>query len=122
MKYHIGQTVNGKITGIQPYGAFVSLADGTNGLIHISEISDDFVKDVNYFVRIGEVIQLKIIDIDENSGQLRLSLKALHPYNARKNRNFQVKSKLPTMRIGFRSLELHLDEWIATKQKEIEND
>ena len=122
MKYHVGQTINGKITGVQPYGAFVSLDDGTNGLIHISEISEDFVKDVNYFVKVGEITQLKIIDIDENNGQLRLSLKALHPNSARKNRNVQSKNKLPAMQIGFRSLELHLDEWIDTKLKEIEND
>ena len=54
MQYRIGQIVEGTITGIQPYGAFVSLDEETSGLIHISEISEGFVKDVNHFVHVHD--------------------------------------------------------------------
>jgi len=122
MKYQAGQTVIGKITGIQPYGAFVSLDDSTTGLIHISEISDDFVKDVHYFVKVGELVNLKIIDIDQSTGQVRLSLKAQYPNSARKDKKVLRKNKLPSMRIGFRSLEAHLEQWVAEKKGENNHD
>ena len=52
MPYQIGQTVEGKVTGIQPYGAFVMLDRHTSGLIHISEISDGYVRDISRFVKV----------------------------------------------------------------------
>ena len=66
MQYRIGQIVEGTITGIQPYGAFVSLDEETSGLIHISEISEGFVKDVNHFVHVHDRVKVKIIDFDNN--------------------------------------------------------
>ena len=56
MIYKPGQIVEGKITGIQPYGAFVALEHHVSGLIHISEISDGFVKDISKFVTVGDVL------------------------------------------------------------------
>ena len=76
--FHIGDIVEGKITGIQPYGAFVLLDNNTSGLIHISEISDGYVKDISHFVHVGDIVKVKVIDFDQNNNQARLSLKALH--------------------------------------------
>ena len=75
--YTVGQVIEGQITGIQPYGAFVYIDDKTTGLIHISELSDGFVKDIEGFVKVGDKVRLKILDFDRKSHQLRLSLKAL---------------------------------------------
>lgn len=74
---HVGDIVDVTITGIQPYGAFALLPDGSSGLIHISEISDGFVRDVNQFVFYGEQVKVKVIDIDNVHHQARLSLKAV---------------------------------------------
>ncbi|MCF0110805.1 MAG: S1 RNA-binding domain-containing protein [Erysipelotrichaceae bacterium] len=115
MSYQVGQIVYGTVTGIQPYGAFIHVDEHTNGLLHISEISEDFVRDVHYFVKIGEEVQVKIVDIDETTGQLRLSLKALRKSTVRKDRKHQRKDHLPPMVIGFRSLESHMEGWIAEK-------
>ena len=60
-----GDIIDVKITGIQPYGAFASLPDNSTGLIHISEISDKFVKSIDSFVKVGESIKVKVIDFDE---------------------------------------------------------
>ena len=54
-KYEVGNIVTGNVTGIEKYGIFVSLDEYYSGLIHISEISDNFVRDINKFVNIGEV-------------------------------------------------------------------
>ena len=54
MAYQIGDRVHGKVTGVQPYGAFVTLGDETQGLIHISEIKHGFVSDINEYVKVGD--------------------------------------------------------------------
>ena len=63
-RVQIGDIIEVTITGIQPYGAFALLPDNTTGLIHISEISDKYVRNVELFVHVGEKITVKVIDID----------------------------------------------------------
>ena len=121
MKYRPGMIVEGKITGIQPYGAFVSLEHNVSGLIHISEISDGYVKDISTFVRPGDTVRVKIIDFDPHTRQAKLSLKALHRTHARNRRKqyTHIKASLPPMEKGFQSIADHMDEWIADAQKNI---
>lgn len=121
MMYRIGQIVEGQITGIKPYGAFVSIDANTSGLIHISELSEGFVKDVEMFVKIGDKLKLKILEIDSNNHQLRLSLKALN-VNSRKSRpRLKPMIKLRE-KIGFASLKAQLNEWIKDAKKEKNRD
>ena len=75
--YKVGMTVYGKITGIKPYGAFVKFDDGVSGLIHISEISNGFVRNIDSFIKLDEYVMVKVIDIDKQHKQLRLSFKDL---------------------------------------------
>ena len=85
-KVNRGDIVDVKITGIQPYGAFASLPDNSTGLIHISEISDKFVKSIDSFVKVGEFIKVKVIDFDEETNHAKLSLKAIdNRYRRRKD-------------------------------------
>ncbi len=114
MEYKIGQVVQGIITGIQPYGAFVKVDEETNGLIHISEISSGFVSDVHSFVKQGEKIVVKIIDIDKKTKQLRLSLKAIQPPRKKKI-SYRIE-KTAINQLGFNVLKDMLPLWI---QKEI---
>ena len=57
-----GDIIDVKITGIQPYGAFALLPDNSTGLIHISEISDKFVKSIASYVHINDIVKVKVID------------------------------------------------------------
>jgi general stress protein 13 len=118
MQYQIGQIVEGTITGIQPYGAFVSIDENTKGLVHISEISDGFVKDVNNFVSINDTVRFKIIDFDEKTHQARLSLKAVQPNRFRKERKVQKFNSVPMMKIGFKSIEEKMEQWIKEAKEE----
>jgi general stress protein 13 len=121
MMYRVGQVVEGQITGIKPYGAFVSIDANTSGLIHISELSEGFVKDVEMFVKIGDKLKLKILEIDPNNHQLRLSLKALN-VNSRKSRpRLKPVIKLRE-KIGFATLKAQLNEWIKDAKKEKNHD
>ncbi|QIK56754.1 glucose-6-phosphate isomerase [Erysipelothrix sp. HDW6A] len=119
-KYRNGQIVEGVITGIQPYGAFVSIDENTTGLIHISEISDEFVRDINYFVTQGERVIAKVIDSSDGSQQLRLSLKALN-YSSRRNREDKGyrRANLPSSDLGFTTLAEIMPQWLKEEEKEM---
>ncbi|MGG3469560.1 S1 domain-containing RNA-binding protein [Neobacillus pocheonensis] len=73
MSVEIGSKVQGKVTGITNFGAFVELPGGTTGLVHISEVADSYVKDVNDHLKVGDMIEVKVIS--EKDGKIALSIK-----------------------------------------------
>jgi general stress protein 13 len=77
-KFELGTVLTGKVTGIQPYGAFVALDEETQGLVHISEITHGYVKDVNEHLKMGDEVQVKVLSVDEKSGKLKKHLQKLH--------------------------------------------
>lgn len=114
MKYKVNDIVRGKVTGIESYGIFISLDDNVTGLIHISQISDSFVKNVSDYVEIGEVIPAKIIEIDEKNNKLKLSLKDFHF-----SENTKKLHPIEETKSGFSELKNSLDKWISLKEEEI---
>ncbi|MBQ9742791.1 MAG: S1 RNA-binding domain-containing protein [Ruminococcus sp.] len=74
MKPEIGQIYEGKITSITNFGAFVSLPDGPDGMVHISEVSNSFVKDIHDVCQVGQTVKVKVLSIDEK-GKIALSIK-----------------------------------------------
>lgn len=111
--FKIGDIVKGQVTGITKYGVFVSLEDDYSGLIHISEVSDKYVKDLKEKFMIGDIINVKIIDVDDSKCHAKLSIKELQP-KVKKGNN-----KLEEGGIGFEPLQNHLQEWVDSKLKEL---
>ena len=74
MEFGVGSVVEGKVTGITKFGAFVSLPEGKSGLVHISEIAYTYVNDVKDHLKEGQEVKVKVIGIDEN-GRINLSIK-----------------------------------------------
>jgi len=74
MSLEKGSIVEGKVTGVMPFGAFVSLPDGKSGLVHISEITKEYVKDINDYIKQGDTVKYKVLDIDKN-GKINLSIR-----------------------------------------------
>ena len=72
-----GDTVRGRVTRIMPYGAFVEIAPGVEGLIHISQLSEGRVSQVSQVVKPDEIISVKVLDIDPKDRRISLSLRAL---------------------------------------------
>ncbi len=70
----IGTIVEGKITGLTAFGAFVSLPDGKSGMVHISEVSNSFVKDIKEVLKEGDTVKVKVVNITEE-GKISLSIK-----------------------------------------------
>lgn len=110
--YKTGEITKANVTSIKPYGVFVSLDDNYSGLIHISEIADGYIKDINDFVKIGEELDAKIIDVDENTRHVRLSTKDTIGKSAR--------MKIQETKLGFKPLGDNLDKWISEKISEID--
>lgn len=120
MKIKVGDIVQATVSGIQPYGAFVTIDENTTGLIHISEISEGFVRDVHQFVLEGDKVRVKVIDYDSANHQARLSLKALKN-TSRKERMHMRNMRVEQPRLGFSSLAKALPKWIEEKKMEMEN-
>lgn len=74
MAIEVGTKLEGKVTGITHFGAFVDLSGGVTGLVHISEIADNYVKDVNDHLKIGDAVTVKVINVDKD-GKIGLSIK-----------------------------------------------
>lgn len=78
MEFGVGSIVEGKVSSITKFGAFVSLPDGKSGLVHISEISYAYVNDVHDHLTEGDTVKVKVIGIDD-SGRINLSIKKTAP-------------------------------------------
>jgi S1 RNA binding domain protein len=73
MSIEVGTKVIGKVKGITNFGAFMELPDGSTGLVHISEVADKFVKDINEHLKIGDQVEVKVIS--EKDSKIALSIK-----------------------------------------------
>ena len=116
-KYKKGKIIRGTVTGIESYGVFVSCDEYYSGLIHISEISHGFVKNVSDYVNIGDVINVEILEVDESLGQLKLSIKNI---DYRKS-NATRRRKIIETRLGFYTLAYHLPICVEEIVKKIKN-
>ena len=74
MELAVGQVLEGTVTGITKFGAFVSLEGGRSGLVHISEVANTFVNDVHDHVQIGQKVKVKVLSLGE-AGKINLSIK-----------------------------------------------
>lgn len=74
MSFEVGSVLEGKITGISKFGAFVALPEGKTGMVHISEIASTFVKEITDHVKQDQVVKVKVLGIDEK-GRISLSIK-----------------------------------------------
>ncbi|WP_206831471.1 S1 domain-containing RNA-binding protein [Alicyclobacillus fructus] len=74
MAIEVGSKVTGKVTGITRFGAFVTLPEGETGLVHISEISDDYVRDVNDYLKVNDEVTVKVLSVS-GDGKIALSIR-----------------------------------------------
>ncbi|MDN7243620.1 MULTISPECIES: S1 domain-containing post-transcriptional regulator GSP13 [Planococcaceae] len=115
--YQTGDTVIGKVTGIQPYGAFVALDEQTQGLVHISEITHGYVKEVSEYLAVGQEVNVKVLEVDEKSKKISLSIRALQEQPPAPQKSEKPKQSLQSHvnendSEGFNSLKDKMQEWI----------
>jgi len=85
MSIEVGSKVQGKVTGITNFGAFVELPNGSTGLVHISEVADNYVKDINEHLKVGDVVEVKVMNV-EADGKIGLSIRKAKPQAERPER------------------------------------
>ena len=85
MDLAVGAIVEGKVTGITKFGAFVALPEGKSGMVHISEVASTFVNDIKDFLQEGQQVKVKIINLDQ-AGRINLSIKKAQPQEPRQPR------------------------------------
>ena len=112
-KYEKGKIITGCVTGVENYGIFVTLDEYYSGLIHISEISNNFVRNINDYVNIGETIKAKVVDFDDDNYHVKLSIKDID-YRI----NNQKRTKIVETNEGFVPLKNSLERWIEDKLPE----
>ena len=117
-KYEKGRVVKGTVTCIEPYGAFMSFDEFYTGLIHISEISRGFVKDITDFVNVGDHIYVEILDVDTDEAHLKLSIKDIKYRINGKSRKRRI-NETPS---GFSTLAEKLPIWIDEKLKSVKKE
>ena len=110
--YKENDIINVEVTGIEEYGFFVNVDSEYDGLIHISEISYNFVKNIHDYVRIGEKIKAKVIAVDEDNKHLKLSIKDIDYKGTRNN-----MKKIKETPLGFSTLSKKLPGWIKEKKE-----
>lgn len=116
MSVKIGSIVKGQVTGVQPYGVFIRLEDDYVGLVHISEISDKFVKDINKLFNVGDIINVRVDAIDEERRQVKLSIKKID-YKSQRG-----LSMIPENGSGFKILQDKLKIWTKDKFEKIKSE
>lgn len=121
MEYQVGQLIVGKVYNVKPYALFMAFEGGATGLLHISEISDSFVRDIEKYGSIGDEIKVKVLSIDKENGFLRLSYKQVPQEEAFSSHTNQ--RRLPTVtEEEFLPLKEKLDGWINDAYNKIEKE
>ena len=72
MALEVGAVVEGRVTGITKFGAFVALPEGKSGLVHISEISDNYVKQPSDVLKVGQVVKVRVLSVDVKKNRIGL--------------------------------------------------
>lgn len=101
MPVSVGDIMQGKVTDIMNYGVFVKLECGKSGLVHISEVSKEYVEDIHTVLTAGDDVKVKVISIDDN-GKIALSIKKAlpekeHKYNDKKENKVREVTKTVTL-------------------------
>lgn len=91
MQIAVGNILEGKVTGITKFGAFVDIGEGKTGMVHISEVAPSFVNDINDHLKLNQEVKVKVININEQ-GKISLSIKQTmkrpdEPFKERRNDN-----------------------------------
>ncbi|MDF2566820.1 MAG: binding domain protein [Oscillospiraceae bacterium] len=92
MQLEVGKIVEGKVTGITKFGAFVEISEGVTGMVHISEVASTFVKEISEHLKENQVVKVKVLSIGED-GKISLSIKKAIPPSPAQKRPFQRQSQ-----------------------------
>lgn len=91
MAIEVGMILEGKVSGITKFGAFVDLPDSKTGMVHISEVAPTFINEINDYVKLGQTVKVKVLAL--NDGKISLSMKQALPKEQQQQRKPQKQSR-----------------------------
>lgn len=117
-QYAVGEIIEGTVLELRKYGAILVFEDETRGLLHISEISDRYIHNIEKFVQVGRTYHVKIIEANQEGKFLKVSLKQITmeerlDYKAGVKKRFQIDEK----EVDFSPLEESLPKWTEEQMK-----
>ena len=86
MAVEVGNILEGKVTGITDFGAFIELPDGKSGMVHISEVAPVYVSKISEFLKEGQTVKVKVLSVNEENGKISLSIKKASENIGNRNR------------------------------------
>lgn len=124
----VGNVIEGKVTGIKPFGAFIAIDNEKQGLVHISQVAHGFVKDINEHLSVGDEVKVKVMSVDKETGKISLSIRETMPApekpaaKPRFDKPKKVEAKVSQEKSqGFNTLEEKLKSWLK-QSNEIQAD
>lgn len=120
--FALGKLVEGTILEIRPYGAIISFENERKGLLHITQVSDSYVSNLETYLQLGAQIKVEIIEINEENGFLKLSLKTVLPHDRIRFNRPKKRNPVDPELIDFSPLAAKLPTWLEQAVKELDND
>ncbi len=122
MNFKVGDIIIGKVNQVRPYALFLTFENGQNGLLHISELSDNYIRDIEKYGTIGDEIKVKVISIDPTNNFLRVSYKVIPEAERYNTHDDSVHRTAPIDEGDFKDLKAKLPEWIESTLKQAKED
>ena len=116
MNYEVNEIIQGTVTRILPYGAMMIFEDETMGLLHISEISNSYIRNIYRYLKVGAVYQVKVLSTDREKNFIKVSLKSLSEEERRMNIGLSPRNKLF---IDSKLLTGKLNDWIKIEMEKM---
>lgn len=115
-KYQINQIIEGTIINIRPFGAIMIFESGEKGLLHISQIANTFIRNINRYLKIGKTYKVKIIGIEED-GFLKVSMLQISDEEKETMKGHSLREPVDSSYVDFTSLKEKLPGWIEEEKK-----
>lgn len=119
MRYKVGDLIQGTIIRILPYGAMLVFEDETKGLLHISEVSSQYIRNIYNYLHTGTIYLVKVISVDETKNFLKVSLKQVSKED-RELEHKEVNTRIKEF-IDSKKLLDNLPSWISVELDKIKN-
>jgi len=117
MRYKVGDLIQGTIIRILPYGAMLIFEDETKGLLHISEVSNQYIRNIYSYLHSGSIYLVKVISIDEEKNFLKVSLKQVSKEDREKEHK-EINTRIKEF-IDSKKLLDNLPSWISVELDKI---
>lgn len=110
----VGDIYDGTVVMVRPHYAILLFEEGWTGLLHISEVSHSYIRNFEAYVNVGNIYNVKVIAVDEEKGNVRVSIKAMNSQDKKKASSHR---KIDPSEIDFSSLKKQLDSWIEMENR-----